>query len=294
MRIPAGILYLFVLHTTRGLMRSAIFVDAGYLYAQGSVAIAGKKLNWARITLNLPQTVDRLRNASTVKTGHESLLRIYWYDGLYRGQLSPDQQALAYMDDVKLRLGTVNQTGQQKGVDSLIVTDLVELARNHAITDAVLLSGDEDLRIGVQIAQSFGVRVHLIGIEPSRGSQSHALLQEADTTSEWSANDLSHLITLSLGFGTSPQPSDNETERDINDDAETALEQAVVVFLASLEPYQIEAVADLENADKIPRNIDSKLLVFCRGAMDRDLDDNERDLMRNLARKIARERSRLR
>jgi uncharacterized LabA/DUF88 family protein len=34
----------------------------------------------------------------------------------------------------------------------LIGTDLIELARNHAISDAVLLSGDEDLRIGVQIA----------------------------------------------------------------------------------------------------------------------------------------------
>ena len=73
---------------------------------------------------------------------------------------------------MKLRLGIVNLAGQQKGVDSLIVTDLVELARNHAITDAILLSGDEDLRIGVQIAQSFGVRVHLIRIEPTRGSQS--------------------------------------------------------------------------------------------------------------------------
>ena len=46
--------------------------------------------------------------------------------------------------------------GRQKGVDSLIVTDLIELARNHAISDAVLLAGDEELRIGVQIAQSLG------------------------------------------------------------------------------------------------------------------------------------------
>ena len=65
---------------------------------------------------------------------------------------------------MKLRLGQLNSEGQQKGVDSLIVTDLIELARNKAISDAVVLTGDEDIRVGVQIAQSLGVRVHLLGI----------------------------------------------------------------------------------------------------------------------------------
>jgi hypothetical protein len=30
----------------------------------------------------------------------------------------------------------VNSSGEQKGVDSLIVTDLIDLARNRGITDA--------------------------------------------------------------------------------------------------------------------------------------------------------------
>ena len=83
-----------------------------------------------------------------------------------RNRPSQEQLDLAHSDDVKLRLGFINEYGQQKGVDSLIVTDLVELARNHAISDAVILSGDEDIRIGVQIAQSFGVRAHLTGSGP--------------------------------------------------------------------------------------------------------------------------------
>jgi uncharacterized LabA/DUF88 family protein len=87
----------------------------------------------------------------------------------------------AHLQDVKVRLGFVNSVGEQKGVDSPIVTDMIALARNRAISDAVLVSGDEDLRVGVQQAQEFGVRVHLIGIKPSRGSQSLFLLQEADT-----------------------------------------------------------------------------------------------------------------
>ena len=65
----------------------------------------------------------------------------------------------------------MNSVGEQKGVDSLIVTDMINLARNRAISDAVFVSGDEDLRVGVQQAQEFGVRVHLVGIKPSRGSQ---------------------------------------------------------------------------------------------------------------------------
>jgi uncharacterized LabA/DUF88 family protein len=56
------------------------------------------------------------------------------------------------MPDVKIRLGYINGAGQQKGVDSLIVTDLIELARNQAISDAYLVSGDGDLRVAVQIA----------------------------------------------------------------------------------------------------------------------------------------------
>ncbi len=82
-----------------------------------------------------------------------------------------EQQDLADSDDVKLRLGVIAYTGRQKGVDSLIVTDLIELARNHAITDALLLSGDEDVRIGVQIAQTYGVRVHLLGVQPAADNQ---------------------------------------------------------------------------------------------------------------------------
>jgi len=88
----------------------------------------------------------------------------------------------------------VNSVGEQKGVDSLIVTDMIALARNRAISDAVLVSGDEDLRVGVQQAQEFGVRVHLVGIKPSRGSQSLFLLQEADTTHEWAADDISKFL----------------------------------------------------------------------------------------------------
>lgn len=154
--------------------RVAVFVDAGYVFAQGSVLLAGKKLPRGEITLDHQAGVDVLARFAE-KVSAARLLRIYWYDGTSTGP-TPQHLTLAHLDNVKVRLGFVNSVGEQKGVDSLIVTDMIALARNRAISDAVLVSGDEDLRVGVQQAQEFGVRVHLVGIKPSRGSQSLFLL----------------------------------------------------------------------------------------------------------------------
>ena len=109
--------------------------------------------------------------------------------------MSADQKAVANTDLAKLRLGTISM-GRQKGVDSLIVTDLIELARNRAITDALVLSGDEDIRVGVQIAQTYGIQIHLLGIKPSRGSQSESLKQESDTCQEWDETDVGEFLSI--------------------------------------------------------------------------------------------------
>ena len=164
-------------------MRVAVFVDAGYLYAAGGAALVGSGQNRASLELVKDEAIAKLKATAAQRAKGAELLRIYWYDGALNGRRSYEQRNMAMAEDVKLRLGTVTG-GRQKGVDSLIVTDLIELARNQVITDAVLLSGDEDLRVGVQIVQSLGVRVHLIGIVPSRGNQSDLLLEEADTITE--------------------------------------------------------------------------------------------------------------
>jgi uncharacterized LabA/DUF88 family protein len=56
------------------------------------------------------------------------------------------------------------------------------LARERAIAEAFLLSGDEDLREGVTAAQDQGVRVTVVGIQPvsQHHNQSRELIQEAD------------------------------------------------------------------------------------------------------------------
>jgi len=96
---------------------------------------------------------------------------------------------------VKLRLGGVNEQGQQ-GVDALLVADLVTLARNRAMADALLLTGDDDLRGGVEQAQELGVRVHLLGIEPQHQNQAAALVQAADDVRELSATEVKTFLSL--------------------------------------------------------------------------------------------------
>ena len=258
-------------------MRVAVFVDAGYLYAAGSATLAGSAQPRSIVDLNLPHIVDKLKStAASVSTGG-SLLRIYWYDGVLPHGVSPQQQGIADTDDVKLRLGILSQSGQQKGVDALFVTDLIELARNHAIADAVLLSGDEDVRIGVQIAQSFGVRVHLVGIDPSRGNQSRTLMQEADSTAEWSKSEVASLLTLR-------SISETETASTCATDDSTSvspvLDEVITQILESLNPEQVNLVASLGARDAIPNDIDRQLLRESGGRIERQLTQLEREYLR--------------
>lgn len=122
------------------------------------------------------------------------MLRIYWYDGT-TGRPTRQQVELAELPNVKVRLGFVNSFKQQKGVDSLIVTDMVTLAQNRTMSSCILLAGDEDLRVGVQLTQMQGVRVHLLGIRPARESQSNLLRREADITHEWKSSDIKSFLS---------------------------------------------------------------------------------------------------
>jgi uncharacterized LabA/DUF88 family protein len=161
--------------------RSAIFVDAGYLFASGSKLISGERQTRSQLQLDHARVLELLTALAHELTGLP-LLRVYWYDGATSGP-NPAHVALAYRPHLKLRLGLVNDAGQQ-GVDELLTSDLTTLARQRAIADAVILTGDDDLRPAVEEAQSFGVRVHLLGIAPQRENQAAALVQAADTVRE--------------------------------------------------------------------------------------------------------------
>jgi uncharacterized LabA/DUF88 family protein len=238
------------------MMRAAVFVDAGYLFAQGSALLAGSRQPRECLAIDIPNLVAALKEAARASCSLP-LLRIYWYDAMRLGRPTPEQSALADANDIKLRLGQINSAGQQKGVDALIITDLAQLARNHAITDAVLLSGDEDVRVGVVLAQEFGVRVHLLGIQPARANQSRALAQEADTTAEW--DDVT--IRTFLSYSPPVSPSSAATAAPAAD-----LDAQIATLVATISPEALAALkAGFLSSNQVPADHDKALLRIGRG-----------------------------
>ena len=67
---------------------------------------------------------------------------------------------------------------QQKGVDTLIVLDLVRLASRSIFSSMILVSGDRDLAEAVRTAQDYGTQI--IVATPDRPSVASALAQLAD------------------------------------------------------------------------------------------------------------------
>jgi uncharacterized LabA/DUF88 family protein len=302
--------------------RVAVLVDAGYFFAAGSALISGHG-NQRRETMILDERAAVLAfEALATKIARSAqLLRIYWYDGASR-KTGPtaEHTRLAHCDNIKVRLGFLNAQGQQKGVDSLIVTDLVELARNRAVGDVLLLSGDEDVRIGVQLAQNFGVRIHLVGIKPCGGNQSAELRQEADTCTELEHADINGVLSMrplvtipSAGIDTSTSkratvaisapvapvaptptlptpepasmtgPSSTTVERQID----TATFQEIIdAALSAMTPSEIggAVVYMSENGNNVPYEIDSKILARCKAGSGQYLDEHARKQVRRYLR----------
>ncbi len=164
----------------------AVFVDVGFLRAQGAKA------------LKIPHAacrVDARKFIRYVRETYDPLLRTYWYDGQmpprmgerYKRQKEA-HDAIALTPGLVLRLGTIKQVTPlwmqrleralsardlsfetlgiqpypvdvQKGVDVLLALDLVHVAQKHSATTLVLVSGDRDLLEAVRRAQDEGARV---------------------------------------------------------------------------------------------------------------------------------------
>lgn len=164
--------------------RFAVFVDAGYFFAAGSQAAFGDTIPRKQIAIKSPSAlITSLNNKAKELASGLPLLRTYWYDTLHGPRLSQEQSGLALLPGVKLRLGASNAGGEMKNLDSLLVSDLMELARNRAIADAVIVTGDEDLRIAVQLVQAYGVRVHILAAGEASRNVSAGLQMEADSVS---------------------------------------------------------------------------------------------------------------
>lgn len=164
------------------------FVDAGYLTAG------------ARKKLKLPSTphIDGRQlttwasMAWTSRRGGD-VLRTYVYDAEYPAAAIeyPDQRAyfdaLGAQPGIRLRLGHLVERSagspraawQQKGVDTLLVLDLVRLAQQRAFDTALIIAGDRDLAEGLRVvADDHARRVILYSVEGSAPAKE--LVQAAD------------------------------------------------------------------------------------------------------------------
>lgn len=229
--------------------RSAIFVDAGYLFAAGGELCCSTR---SRSALHLEAGPLNALFCIVASECGLPVLRTYWYDGAKSGIPTKSQQSIAALPNVKLRLGKLNSKNQQKGVDALIYRDLMTLARERAIAEAFLLSGDEDLREGVRAAQDQGVRVTLIGIKPAAKdsfNQSRDLLHEADMVVQLTKEQLSGLIT--------PIPSPEKLPMDVG----PTVEEAAIAFAEQWTAAASDQDVATLHADRprIPSTLDGDL-----------------------------------
>ena len=270
-------------------MRVGIFVDAGYFFKRCALVALDQIVPRDDIDFDISALVAEL-NGLRMSRSISQLLRVYWYDAAKHGQMSHAQLQLAWHDNIKVRLGSLSVDNQQKGVDSLIVTDLVELARNGAIVDAIVLSGDEDVRVGVQIAQTYGVRVHLLGIGPAGKSQSHQLMWEADTNTQWDETHVARFMKfpkqeraakLAAEAPARPMLSVPDSKA-VTPLQPGALEQVVATVVRQLSAAELsDAVRALE-LDIVPNETDRQLLKASQHIVGRALDHPEKAVMRNL------------
>lgn len=182
--------------------RFVVMVDAGYLLRQ-SIELVSNRTSHKRADLQIINPAGLVaaivsKAKSLLALDGKELLRVYWYDGVMANGLTAQQKAIVDVDDVQFRAGTINSAMQQKGVDSLIVTDLIELTTHHAICDAILVTGDSDLAVGIELAQKRGVRIAVLGVEDLAAGvphhQSWEITSRADRVGRLGSADISSVV----------------------------------------------------------------------------------------------------
>lgn len=249
--------------------RFVVMVDAGYLLRQ-AVEIISNKASTSRADLSISNPAGLIKtlltkSSSTLDLTGKELLRVYWYDGVLANGLTPQQRALINVDDVQFRAGTINGRGQQKGVDSLIVTDLIELTSHHAICDAVLITGDSDLAVGIEISQKRGVRIAVLGVEDLAAGvahhQSFEITSRADRVGMLGQAELSAVLHYTPAPQPVAQPAAVPSASQVATQINTAeIEKVVKAFIAQQAAPLTASVNS--TTKRIDANVDRALLHY--------------------------------
>jgi uncharacterized LabA/DUF88 family protein len=187
--------------------RCALFVDASYLLADGAMAVHGTRRRES-VSWDFGGLLQLLGNLARERTGLP-LLRCYWYEATVEGRRSPEHDALADLPGIKLRLSRI-RPGRREGVDTEIHRDLMTLARNGGVADAVVVSGDEDIAPVIADAQDHGVRVTVVHVAvDGNWTISRVLRHECDDLIEIGSAHLRPYANLLAGMDTSVPPLSN-------------------------------------------------------------------------------------
>ena len=139
------------------------------------------------------------------------VLRCYWYEATVDGRRTAEQDALADVPGIKLRVAKI-RPGRREGVETEIHRDLTTLARNNAISDALVVSAEEDLAQVIADVQDLGMRVTLVHIAvDGNWTISRALRQESDDIIEISGDHLRPYVELIAGA----EPAHADEEGDL-------------------------------------------------------------------------------
>lgn len=225
-----------------------MFVDAGYLLAEGGRLCLGTRVR-SEIYCDGKKFLAKLVPYVHKHSSPSTLLRIYWYDGAQNQLPTNEQMDIAKLPNVKLRLGRLSGN-RQKGVDSLILRDLIILSQRRAINTAHIITGDEDIREGIVVAQEYGVRVVLVGIEGD--NQASSLKQEADICEGLSANFLADIFELRKGL------PDHDTLPTL---AQVVEEGRIYAREWKHKATSEEIDALIQLCPKIPKQLDYELIV---------------------------------
>src|ERR1700683_464731 len=186
--------------------RCALFVDASYALADGAMAVHGTRQRES-VSWDYAGLVKLLTGLSRDRTGLP-VLRCYWYEATVEGRRSSEHNTLADLPGVKLRLGRV-RPGRREGVEAEMHRDLTTLARNHAVSDAVIVSAEEDLTEVVAEVQDLGLRVVIVHIAAEGNwTVARPLRQESDDIVEVTGAHLRPFVDLIPAAG----PSDADEQ----------------------------------------------------------------------------------
>ena len=181
--------------------RCALFVDASYVLADGAMAVHGTRQRESA-SWDYAGLVKLLTGLSRDRTGLP-VLRCYWYEATVEGRRSSEHNALADLPGVKLRLGRA-RPGRREGVEAEMHRDLTTLARNRAVSDAVIVSAEEDLTEVVAEVQDLGLRVVIVHIAAEGNwTVARPLRQESDDIVEVSGAHLRPFVDLIPAAGPS-------------------------------------------------------------------------------------------